>query len=370
MDAVDEFAAVNLDEYEEAARKELPRAVYDYYAGGAEDEIALADNRSAWARVKLRFRVLAGVGDRDLRTRVLGRDASSPLVVAPTAFQQMACPEGELATARAARGAGAAFALSSLSNVPMEEVFAEAGDPRWFQLYVYRDRELTRDLVARAEAAGAQALMLTVDSPILGRRERDVRNGFQLPPGLVIANAFAAGKGAFPDVSGSGLAAYVARQFDPTLSWDHLDWICGVTSLPVMVKGICRGDDALLAVEHGARAVIVSNHGGRQLDGAPATAEVLPEVAAMVGERAEVYVDGGIRRGGDVVKAIALGARAVLLGRPVLWGLAVGGEAGVAGVLRMLEAELADAMALCGCTRIADIDAGLLAAPGLRNARD
>lgn len=357
---------LNLDDYERRARACLSRDVYDYYAGGAEDERALAGNRSAWRRWRLHYRVLAGVRDRDLATTVLGRRVASPVMVAPTAFQQMACPDGELATARAARKAGALFILSSLSNVAMEDVFAAAGDPRWFQLYVYRDRALTADLVARAEAAGAQALVLTVDSPILGRRERDVRNGFRLPPGMVVANAFAAGKGDFPEVTGSGLAAYVAEHFDPGLSWEHLDWICARTSLPVVVKGVCRPDDAVRAVEHGARAVTVSNHGGRQLDAAPATAEVLPHIAEAVGSRGEVYVDGGIRRGGDVIKALALGARAVMLGRPVLWGLAAGGEAGVSDVLDILGREFADALALCGCSRPGEIDARLLGpdAPG------
>jgi len=363
---VDDARPLNLDDYERRARECLSRAVYDYYAGGAEDEQALAANRAAWRRWRLHYRVLAGVRDRELSTTVLGRRVASPVMIAPTAFQQMACPEGELATARAARKAETLFILSSLSNVAMEDVFAEAGDARWFQLYVYRDRALTADLIGRAEAAGAQALVLTVDSPILGRRERDARNGFRLPPGMVVANAFAAGKGDFPEVTGSGLAAYVAEHFDPALSWEHLDWICARTALPVVVKGVCRPDDAVRALEHGARAVAVSNHGGRQLDAAPPTAEVLPRVAAAVGGRGEVYVDGGIRRGGDIVKALALGARAVMLGRPVLWGLAARGEAGVRDVLAMVERELADAMALCGCSRPGEVDARLLGpeAPG------
>ena len=357
---MDDGILLNVNDYEAAARARLPRSVFDYYAGGAQDELTLAENRAAWQRLKLYYRVLAGVGECDLATSVLGRPVSMPILVGPTAFQKMACDAGEIATARAARRAGTLYVLSSLSTTPMEAVFAAAASPRWFQLYVYRDRALTRELIERAEAAGAEALMFTVDSPILGRRERDVRNSFRLPPGLSVANAFGAGKGAFPEVPGSGLAAYVAEHFDPTLSWAHLERICAATSLPVVVKGVCRADDARRALEHGVRAVAVSNHGGRQLDTAPATAEILAPIAEAVDGRCEVYVDGGIRRGSDVLKALALGARAVFLGRPVLWGLAAGGEEGAAAVLELLRGELSEAMALAGCTGIADIARGLL----------
>lgn len=365
---MDQPQLLNVDEYEAAARRRLPRAVFDYYAGGAEDEVTLCENRTAWKRLRLHYRVLGGAADHDLATTVLGRAVSMPILVGPTAFQKMACAAGEPAAARAARRARTLYVLSSLSTVAMEEVFAAAGSPRWFQLYVYRDRGLTRDLVERAAAAGAEALVLTVDSPILGRRERDARNGFRLPPGLVVANAFGAGKGEFPPADGSGLAAYVAAHFDPALSWRHLESICAATSLPVVIKGVCRRDDARRAVEHGVRAVVVSNHGGRQLDGAPATAEVLPAIAAEVGRACEVYVDGGVRRGTDVVKALALGARAVFLGRPVLWGLAVGGEEGAYAVLELLRRELAAALALAGCAAPEDVAPDLLGPDGTGRA--
>jgi 4-hydroxymandelate oxidase len=283
-----------------------------------------------------------------------------PIAVAPTAFHRLACDEGEIAAAKAAKAAGTLFILSALSNTAMEVVFAQAGSPRWFQLYIYRDRGITGELVQRAEAAGAQAIVLTVDAPGLGTRERDTRNSFRLPDGLTVENLAPLGKGNLPEVKGSGLAAYVRDNFKQDLSYEDLDWLCHSTRLPVVVKGLVRGDDALRAVEHGAKAVVVSNHGGRQLDTAPSTCDALPHVASAVGNACEIYVDGGIRRGSDVLKAIALGARAVLAGRAILWGLGVGGEQGAAHVLEILRRELDEAMLLCGCTRLSDIDRSLL----------
>lgn len=351
---------LNVDDYARAARARLPRDVYDYYAGGALDEITLEENETAWRGLRLHYRILAGVGPRELATTVLGRPISMPLMIAPTAFHKLACPEGELATARAARHVGTCMVLSSLSTTPMEDIFEQAASPKWFQLYVYKDRGLTRRLVERAEAAGAEAIVLTVDAPGWGTRERDARNAFQLPPGLAIENVAPEGKGGFPAVGGSGLAAYVRLHFEESLGWAHLNWLCQVTRLPVVVKGICRGDDARRCFDHGAAAVVVSNHGGRQLDTAPPTCEALRHVVEAAAERGEIFVDGGIRRGSDVLKALALGARAVLVGRPVLWGLAVAGEKGARAVLDILRQELEEAMLLCGCTRIADIDQGLL----------
>lgn len=371
---------LNIADYARAAAAKLPRDVLDYFDGGSLDEITLRENAEGWRRLALHYRVLAGVGERDLATTVLGQSISIPIVVAPTAFHKLACDQGEIATARAAKKAGTLFILSSLSNTAMEKVFSPSlgygvtgadppspssgatgsGSPRWFQLYVYKDREITRALVQRAEAAGAEAIVLTVDAPGLATRERDVRNSFRLPEGLTVENLAPLGKGAMPVVEGSGLAAYVRENFKSDLGFDDLDWLCGCTGLPVVVKGVCRGDDARRVAEHGSKAVVVSNHGGRQLDTAPATCEVLPDVVEAVGDRCEVYVDGGIRRGSDVLKAIALGARAVLVGRPILWGLAVGGENGALNVLEILRRELDEAMLLCGCTRIDDIDGSLL----------
>jgi 4-hydroxymandelate oxidase len=351
---------VNVAEYGRAARARLGQDVFDYYDGGALDEITLRENAEAWGRLKLYYRVLAGVGPRDMRTTVLGSEVSMPVVVAPTAFHKLACPEGEVAAARAAKAAGILFILSSLSNLAMEEVFALAGEPRWFQLYIYKDREITGELVRRAEDAGAGAIVLTVDAPGWGNRERDARNAFRLPAGLSVENVAPLGKGSFPEVIGSGLAAYVREHFKEDLSFEDLDWLCGSTELPVVVKGVCRPDDARTAAEHGAAAVVVSNHGGRQLDTAPSTCEVLPYVVDAAADRCEIYVDGGIRRGSDVLKALALGAKAVLVGRPILWGLCVAGEEGALAVLEILRRELDEAMLLCGCTTLGDIDRKLL----------
>jgi 4-hydroxymandelate oxidase len=252
------------------------------------------------------------------------------------------------------------FILSSFSNTAMESVLPQAASPRWFQLYIYKDRGITNELVRRAEAAGAEAIVVTVDTPGLGTRERDVRNSFRLPDDLAVENLAPLGKGNFPKVTGSGLAAYVRENFKSDLKFEDLDWLGGCTRLPIVVKGVCRGDDARRAAEHGAKALVVSNHGGRQLDTAPATCEVLPAVADAVRDLCEVYVDGGIRRGSDVLKAIALGARAVLIGRPILWGLCVGGEQGAINVLEILRRELDEAMLLCGCTKLGDINRSLL----------
>ncbi len=351
---------LNIADYARAAGTRLPKDVLDYYEGGALDEITLRENTAGWERLKLYYRVLASVGERDLSTTVLGQPISMPIAVAPTAFHKLACGEGEVATAKAAKAAGTLFILSSLSNTAMESVFAQSGSPRWFQLYIYKDRAITLELVKRAEAAGAEAIVLTVDAPGLGTRERDTRNSFRLPEGLAVENLAPLGKGKLPEISGSGLAAYVRSNFKSDLGFADLDWLCCSTPLPVVVKGVCRGADARRAAEHGAKALVVSNHGGRQLDTAPATCDVLPHVVDAVGDLCEVYVDGGIRRGSDVLKAIALGARAVLVGRPILWGLAVAGEQGATNVLEILRRELDEAMLLCGCTKLSEIDGSLL----------
>jgi 4-hydroxymandelate oxidase len=352
---------LSVHDYHRVGRGKLPKEVLDYFEGGALDEIALRENTAGWERLKLYYHVLAGIGERDLRTTILGQAISMPIGVAPTAFHKLANDAGEIATAKAARAAGTLFILSSLSNTPMESVFPEARSPRWFQLYLYKDREVSAELVRRAEAAGAEAIVLTVDAPGLGTRERDMRNRFTLPEGLTVANVTPLGKGDLPEVRGSGLARYVHDNFKSNLGFEDLDWLCGWTRLPVVVKGVCRGDDARRVGEHGAKAVVVSNHGGRQLDTAPATCDALPHVVDAVGDLCEVYVDGGIRRGSDVLKAIALGARAVLVGRPILWGLCVGGEEGALNVLDILRRELDEAMLLCGSARLSDVTRSLLA---------
>lgn len=352
---------INLFEFEAAASERLTPMARDYYASGAHDEVTLRENRAAYERIKLYYRTLVDVSRRDLTTSILGQALSMPALIAPTAFHKLACPEGEVATARAAAKAGCLMILSTLSTCSIEEVRAASAGPLWFQLYVYKDRGATRALIERAEQAGCSALVLTVDAPMWGRRERDVKNRFQLPEGLAVKNLMPANMAEFPKAAtGSGLAAYIAEVIDPTLSWKDVAWLREVTSLPLLIKGIVRADDAARAVEHGAAGVVVSNHGGRQLDTAPATIEALPRVAEAVGGRAAVLVDGGVRRGTDVVKAIALGASAVLVGRPILWGLAAAGEDGVLAVLEILRREIDLAMGLCGCPAVGAITRDLV----------
>ena len=353
---------VNLHEYEALAAAALPAMAWDYYRSGACDELTLARNQRAFDELRLRYRVLVDVSRRSTACRLLGRELALPVLIAPTAFHRLAHADGELATARAAAQAGTIMVLSTLSNTPVEAVVAATAAEVWFQLYVYRDRGATRALIERVRAAGCKALVLTVDAPLLGRRERDVRNRFALPPELTIANMRADGADTVSaGESGSGLAAYFAEQLDPSLTFADLEWLASIAQLPVLVKGVVRADDALRALEHGAAAVIVSNHGGRQLDGSLATIEALPAIAEQLAGRAPILLDGGIRRGTDVVKAIALGASAVLLGRPILWGLAAAGEAGVSHVLHLLQRELDLALALCGCPDLAAIDRDLIA---------
>lgn len=354
---------INLFEYESLAPQYLSQMALDYYASGAWDEITLRDNRAAYERYKLRPRMLIDVSQRNLTTKILGQSIQMPILIAPMAFQCLAHPEGELATAKVAAKLGTIMVLSTFSTKKLEDVALASNLQKklWFQLYVHRDRQLTRALVERAEAAGYQALCLTVDAPILGQRERDRRNKFTLPSDMELANLTAMANLEIPQTEDeSGLFAYFANQLDPALTWEDIEWLQSLTSLPVVVKGILRGDDAIRAVEHGAKGIIVSNHGGRQLDGAIATIDALSEVVAAVGNQVDVLIDGGIRRGTDILKALALGAKAVLIGRPILWGLAVDGEAGVRHLLELLRDELDVAMALSGCARIENIDASLV----------
>jgi 4-hydroxymandelate oxidase len=295
---------------------------------------------------------------------LLGERLALPVLLAPTAFQRLAWPEGEIASARAARAAGTLFVASTIATTSVEESAAAAPGPFWFQLYVFRQREITRALVERAEAAGCSALVLTVTVPVQGNRERDARNRFHLPPGLEMANFSGLPQARFPQGQGSGLEAFIGREFDPSLGWEALAWLRSITRLPILLKGVLAAEDARLALEHGASGVIVSNHGGRQLDGALPTLQALPRVAEAVQGRIPVLMDGGVRRGSDVVKALALGARAVLIGRPYLWGLALGGQAGVEWVLATLGAEVARTLALLGCPSAARVPREALAAAG------
>ena len=350
---------VSVAEYEEVARERLPQMVFDYFAGGAGREWTLRENVTAFDRWVLRPRVLVDVTSRDTATTVLGRDVASPILVAPTALHRMAHPDGELATARAAAAAGTVYTLSSLASTSIEEV-AEAvpHGTRWFQLYVYRDRDLTADLVKQAHANGYRALVLTVDTPVLGLRDRDARNRFVAPEGITLANLVKLG--GMREVEGSGLFAFVHEQQDPGVDWEDVAWLRSLSPMPLVLKGIVTAEDARLAVAAGVDGIVVSNHGGRQLDGTPPTIDALPEVVEAADGRCEIFLDGGVRRGSDVLRAMALGARAVMVGRPVLWGLAAEGEAGVRHVLELLRAEFDVAMAIAGCRSVSEITPALV----------
>lgn len=353
--------SLNIFELEQVAKERLPQIAYDYYRSGAWDEVTLKSNREAYEKFKIHYKILVDVQKRDLSTTIFGQKVACPILIAPTAFHKLAHPDGELATARAAVQSNTIMTLSSLSNTTIEEVSAATNRTFWFQLYINKDREFTRNLVARAEAAGAKALVVTVDTPVWGRRERDIRNGFHLPPGLSAINLVPSDKDAVAKgQSGAGLGQSFGWMLDPTLQWKDMEWLASITKLPILIKGVCRPDDAVKAKSHGVKGIIVSNHGGRQMDSAPATIEVLAPIVDAVGNDLPILLDGGIRRGTDAMKALAMGAKAVLVGRPVLWGLAAGGQQGVEKALSILKEELDHAMALSGCRNLKELTRDLL----------
>jgi 4-hydroxymandelate oxidase len=357
MTATDEavFLPLNLHEYETAARAVLPPMVWDYVASGSGDEVTLQGNRAAFDHWRLLPRVLRGLHEVSTATTVLDQEISLPVLIAPSGRHRLCHDDGERATARGARAAGTIYTMSTAATLAIEEVAPDAG-PWWFQLYVYRDRGFTRELVTRAAAAGASALVVTVDVPMRGRREAEERTHFTMPPGVATALLSVPEGMLVPAATnGNSVAAEVNAVFDPALTWDDLAWLASLSPLPILLKGLLHPDDAVRAVAHGVRAVIVSNHGGRQLDSAVAALDALPAVVEAVGGRVEVLLDGGVRRGTDILKALALGARAVLIGRPIHWGLAVGGEAGVRHVLELLRAELALDLMLCGLADLNEV---------------
>ncbi|MBV2354921.1 alpha-hydroxy-acid oxidizing protein [Streptomyces sp. J2-1] len=351
-------------DFETAARAELDPVYADFIAGGAQDEITVRANQAAFRRLRLLPRVLRGSAERNLETRLFGGRADLPILLSPTAFHKLLNPEGELATARAAAAAGAVMIVSMASTVAVGEIAdaaraaTEGGQapPLWFQLYIQPDPEITDALVRRATDAGCSALVVTVDSPVLGAGERNRRNGFHdLPPGLRCENLVDLRDGE------RGHVRQIAMS--PELNWEHVDRLRRTTDLPILLKGVLHPEDARLAVRHGVDGLLLSNHGGRQLDTVPATVELLPEIVAAVDGRVPVVLDGGVRRGTDVVKALALGAVAVGIGRPVMWALAEGGEKGVRRLLELLRDELDDALALCGASGPADLTPDLVRPP-------
>lgn len=348
----------DIPDYAREAKARLPEMAWEYLSGGAADEVTLRGNREAYDRLQLRPRVLVDVSKLDTRITLLGRERPFPLLLAPTAYQRLMHPDGDLATVKGAGDAGAIMVASIFATHTIEEIAAAAEGPVWFQLYFQPDRGLTRELVERAAAAGCEALVLTVDTPVLGPRYRELRSRFTLPPGLERAN-----------LKGLALAAAAHRPtasniysavLDPKLTWQDLDWLRSLTPLPLLLKGITNPDDAERAVQAGVAGLIVSNHGGRNLDTVPPTIDALPGVAARVAGRLPILVDGGIRRGTDVLKALALGASATLIGRPYLYGLAVDGAVGVTRVINILRREFEMAMALSGRPTIAAIDSSVI----------
>jgi isopentenyl diphosphate isomerase/L-lactate dehydrogenase-like FMN-dependent dehydrogenase len=329
---------VNVADYEALAAQKLEPGAYGYYAGGANDELTLRANVEAYRHWHLRPRVLVDVAEPSTKVNVLGQEIALPVIVAPVAFQRVGHSDGEIAMARAANAVGTIMCLSTMSTTTLQE-FAATGVPRWFQFYVPKDKALARSIVDQARECGFSALVLTADTPVLGRRERDHRSGFTIPFELTIA--------AIDHADVTPLSAF--GKMYASLTWPDVERLSSLSGLPVIVKGVLTAEDARLACEHGAAAIVVSNHGGRQLDGVSATIDALPEVVDAVDGRIEVLVDGGIRRGTDIVKALALGARAVLVGRAPLWGLVVDGEAGARNVLELLHAEFELALQLTGC---------------------
>ncbi|PKI69624.1 peroxisomal (S)-2-hydroxy-acid oxidase GLO4-like [Punica granatum] len=343
---------VNVNEFQDLARQALPKMYYDYYSGGAEDQHTLKENVEAFQRILFRPRVLVDVSRTNLSTNILGYSVPSPVMIAPTAMHKLAHYEGEVATARAAAACNTIMVLSYMSTCTVEEVASSCNGIRFFQVYVYKRRDITAQLVLRAERSGYKAIVLTVDAPRLGRREHDIKNKMIAPQlknfeGLISTKV--------TSDEGSNLQAFADGTFDASLSWKDIDWVKSITTLPIIIKGVLTREDAIKAMEVGVAGIVVSNHGARQLDYTPATISVLEEVVQAVKGRVPVFVDGGIRRGTDIFKALALGAQAVLIGRPVVYGLAAKGEYGVRRVIELLKDELELTMALSGCPRLKDI---------------
>jgi L-lactate dehydrogenase (cytochrome) len=377
--------AASVADLRRIAKRRLPGGVFDYVDGAAEDERTLAANEAAFARTDFRPRVLRGLEKVEIASTVLGRPLDYPLVLSPTGFTRMAHPDGELAVARAAARAGLPYTLSTLSTRSIEEVRAVSDGRLWFQVYVWRDRGLVAEMIQRAAAARYEALVLTVDTAVFGRRERDVRRGFSLPPTIgprTIADgalhpgwtlafvrsdpirfANVTGRDVGDGASPVTLSDYVTQQFDPILSWDDVDWLRTVWDGPIVLKGVQTVADAVLAVERGVDAIALSNHGGRQLDGAPAPFSLVAPVRDAVGDRTEILCDGGVRRGSDIVKAVAAGATAAMAGRAYLYGLGAAGERGVDRVLDWFRADITRTLALLGAATITDLDRDLLELP-------
>ena len=377
--------ARNIDDLRHLARRRLPRMVFDYIDGGADDEVTLRANASRYADYRLAWDALVDVTDVDLSVEVMGTRSALPLLISPTALSRLFHPrQGERAVARAAAAAGVIYSMSTLGSVSIEEIADLCPGPKWFQIYVWKDKALVAGILDRLRRAGFTGLVLTVDVPVAGNRERDPRNDFTLPPRVTPRTAMQAlarpgyllelattpriGPANFPDPGGDGgVVEFINAQFDTGVTWDYARWLKQAWAGPLAIKGISHGRDAQRAVDIGADAVWLSNHGGRQLDTAAPTIDALPEVAAAVDGRADIILDGGVRRGTDIIKALALGATAVAVGRAYLYGLAAGGQAGVAKAIDLLRGELERGLRLMGCPDVAKLDARLIRPPYRQN---
>lgn len=371
----------SIEDLRQAARKRLPRMIFEFVDGGSDDEQTLKWNRESFSHYQLHPKVLADVSQVDTSTTVLGQRISTPIILAPTGAARLIDNQGELAIARAAQAAGTIYANPSMGTRSIEEVAKATDGPLWFQIYVWRDRSLLREYIERCRAHGYSALCLTVDVPVFGNRERDHRNGMVIPPKLKMGSLFNAAmrpgwwwqflmseRVTLANIAGRPgvdhktnlLSKFINSQFDPSVTWRDVEWMLGEWNGPFVIKGIMRPDDAIKAAELGVQAIIVSNHGGRQLDGTPATIDVLAQIVDAVGDRTEVILDSGIRRGSDIVKSLALGARACMIGRPYLYGLGTGGQRGVERAIELLNTEISRDMALLGCRTLDELDRSLL----------
>lgn len=348
---------VNIFDYKKAAENKVPKMAFDYIIGGSLDELTLKRNENAFRNILLKQYVLRNVSEISMKTKVLDFNLDYPILLDPVSLHQLSHPRGELETAEAAEIAHTIMVLSSLSSTPLEDVAKASNATKWFQLYWYKDRDLTKSMVERAENSNYKAIVLTIDAPVLGHREKDSYNRFTLPEGVKLRNYASLEQSTFTSSSDpeSGLARYVFSQFDNSITWNDLDWLTGLTNLPILLKGVQTKEDAQKSKNYDIKGIIISNHGGRQLDNSLSSIECLPRVKQAVGDNVEILLDSGIRRGSDIFKAIALGAKAVLIGRPYIWGLAVNGKEGIVHVIDILKKEFQETMGLVGCTKIEDI---------------
>lgn len=349
------YNMIKISDFAECAQKILPKEIFEYFSGGAGEEITLKNNEEIFDQIKLNYRVLRGIKETDLTTSILGQKIDFPVIIAPMAFHKLAHFDGELATAKATSLSNLIMIVSTFATQTLESINSFSKIPAWFQLYIFKDRSITKELIKLAESSGYKALVLTVDTPIYGNREKEIRNDFDIAEGLILNNLIKAGF-QFPLNFTGNKAKYFSSLLDNNLTWDDIEWLRSISTMPIILKGIMDKRDFLIAKDLAIPAVIISNHGGRQLDTVPTAIEVLKKNIDFIDQNMEIIIDGGIRKGSDIFKALALGAKAVLIGRPILWGLATNGQTGVEAILNILKSDLRKTMNLCGCRSIAEIN--------------